>query len=57
MGSRESVGLTTDWEHKKINFFKTNNICVNFKDDSNLEWKRKSGGRNAEVAFWGQKNK
>ena len=43
----------TDEEHRKNEFFFTKSICVNFKDDSNLGWKTKIGGRNAEVAFRG----
>ena len=35
--------------------FSARRLCANFKDNSNLGRKKKSGGRNTEVALWGRK--
>ena len=37
----------------EMSAFFTNRLCMNFKDNSNLGWKTKIGGRSTEVDFGG----
>ena len=52
MGGGYGVGLMADEEHqKKLVLFFTKRLSVNSKENSNLVWKKKSGGRNTDVTF------
>ena len=46
------VGLTTNDEIQKKCVLFTKRLCVNSKDNSNLGWRTKSGGRNTEDTLW-----
>ena len=41
----------------EMSAFKTKSLCVNSKENSNLVWRTKSGGRNMEDALWEWENR
>ena len=57
MGEDYEVGLTSNKDLRGKYCLCTKHVCVNFKENSNLGWKKKGRGRNKEVALWGKKNR